>query len=209
MRFRHPAITGWNYNKKNLLYFLIIHLSNRANITLNCKVHHKCFWELLRWAVWHKAKGFSWLIVYRHQYRILCCSRCWFGSYILMQWTMAAKHMQKKKENKNNESRKKKIKICSNVGTAGAFFFPPLSPHPFIRIQLIQCNCLTAGGISTLSLAYSLVWASLKSGAVIICRCSSWQGSKKTNGSAGEGRAAQPNATECNVPLWCWFKLTL
>lgn len=48
-----------------------------------------------------------------------------------------------------------------------------------IRIQLIQCNCLTAGGISTPSLPYSPVWASLKSGAVIICRCSSWQGNKK------------------------------
>lgn len=48
-----------------------------------------------------------------------------------------------------------------------------------IRSQLIHCNCGAAGGIWTASLCLSPVWASLKSGAVIICRCSSWQGSRK------------------------------
>lgn len=66
------------------------------------------------------------------------------------------------------------IVVCISLRDGEFFFLSSL-----IRIQLIHCDCGAAGGIWTASLCLSPVWASLKSGAVIICRCSSWQGSKK------------------------------
>lgn len=84
------------------------------------------------------------------------------------------------------------LHFCASRSESEPFFIRFL-----IRSQLIQCNCRTAGGIWTAHLCRSPVCVSLKSGAVIICRCSSWQ---EREGIGGRGARVWLHATASNIP---------